>query len=75
MISLNMLNINIKLISFAGLLILSTISNIIFQHFQNTLALSLPGPLDKIFGGLFQKLQLVLIIKKSQLQSNKFIKI
>src|SRR6478672_12424414 len=55
MISLNMLNINIKIISFAGLLILSTISNIIFQHFQNTLALSLPGPLDKIFGGLFQK--------------------
>ena len=50
-----MLNINIKIISFAGLLILSTISNIIFQHFQNTLALSLPGPLDKIFGGLFQK--------------------
>jgi len=34
---------------------MSAITNIILTHFQTALAFSLPGPLDKIFGGLFQK--------------------
>ena len=36
-------------------LILSIISSIVSSHFQNAIALSLPGPLEKLFGGLFHK--------------------
>ena len=50
-----MLNINSKIIFLPGFLILIAITNIILTHFQTALAFSLPGPLDKIFGGLFQK--------------------
>jgi len=37
------------------LLIVSTIVNIITLPIQDVIAFSLPGPLDKIFAGLFQK--------------------
>jgi hypothetical protein len=47
--------INIKIASMSGFLILLAISIIIFSHFQNALAFSFLGPLDKLFGGLFQK--------------------
>ncbi|HXS60495.1 MAG TPA: hypothetical protein VN703_06755 [Candidatus Sulfopaludibacter sp.] len=48
--------INTKIIILAGLLILSTTAvNIIISHVQNVIAFSLPGPLDKLFGGLFHK--------------------
>src|SRR5690349_24832214 len=46
---------NKKITSMSGFLILLAMSIIIFSHFQNALAFSFLGSLDKIFGGLFQK--------------------
>ncbi len=49
------MDINIKIIILAELLILLTAVNIITSHVQNVIAFSLPGPLDKLFGEWFHK--------------------
>ena len=49
------MKINVKTVLIIGFLILSTMVNIISPYFQNALAFSLRGPLEKLFGNLFQK--------------------